>query len=153
VLQSTGVGTRYFTIPISEGSLPRKEFQELDLAPCFGDVYDVTSLFAGIDDSFLLPDALPCSYIYSRARSLRSTLTREIHTAQKAAQVSRQRNETDCQKFNRQTVAWQIYSPLSGADMYPPHQPYHHARDAREYQVQQKNSLQLLSLELELPRE
>ena|SRR5580692_2091514 len=80
-------------------------------------------------------------------------LTREIHTAQKAAQVSRQRNETDCQKFNRQTVAWQIYSPLSGADMYPPHQPYHHARDAREYQVQQKNSLQLLSLELELPRE
>jgi hypothetical protein len=92
-----------------------------------GDFRDVNSLFTGIDDSFLLPNGLPCSCTYSRARSLRSPLTREIHSTQKAAQVPCQCNEADCHKFDGKPVAWQVYSPPSGAKMDPPYHPDHYA--------------------------
>ena len=90
-----------------------------------GDFRDVPSVFTVISDS--------CSRMNSKAGSSRSTLTREVHAAQKAAQMAGQRNNTHCQKFHSEAIAGQEYRPLPSTEMHPPHQPDQDARDARKY--------------------
>jgi hypothetical protein len=89
------------------------------------DFRDVPSLFTVIND--------PCSRMYCKARSRRSSLTREVHTAQKAAQMAGQRNNTHCQKFHGEAIARQEIRPSPSTEMHPPHQPDQDARNARKY--------------------
>jgi hypothetical protein len=60
-----------------------------------------SSLFSGLSDALFL-------YVF-RVGSRLSTSTREINTAQKPAQVSRQGDETDGQEFDRIAVPWQVH--------------------------------------------
>ena len=96
---------------------------------CVGDFREVPSVFTVIN--------APCSPMYSRAGSRRSTLTREVYAAQKAAQMAGQRNNARCQKFHSEAIARQEYRPLPSTKMHPPHQPDQNARDTSKYQVQQ----------------
>jgi hypothetical protein len=55
-----------------------------------------------------------------RAGLVAASLAGTVYSAQEAAQVPRQCDKTDAQKFKREAVAWQDFRPPSRAEMYPP---------------------------------
>jgi hypothetical protein len=65
--------------------------------------------------------------------------------------VPSQRDHSNGEKFDRQTVAGQRFCPPPGAEMEPPDEPDHRARYPRKNQVQQQDALQFLAFELKLP--
>jgi hypothetical protein len=83
-----------------------------------------------------------------------SLLSRPIHSAEKATQVPRHRNDNNCYGFNWQAIPRQYsFFSLSGSHVDKPNDPDQEARDASHHEMHQEYASKFLSLELPLPRE